>query len=232
MPNPPSWKTTLCRRSRTAYSIYLQLPSTRPYKRRKLPQNKLCKSSRFWDVTLCGPVKTHRRFRGTYFLLQKLNTRVLFCSLFDTEDGVDVFPGTQADFHWITKHYISEDRNLHCNRFEKLKSHKWLKFVMGDFVAGRKLYFIPKTSCRCHKFYGILYSSNSHHRRAVSRGEETLTWGVEGASHPQRQEKQFNIASVRSSHLKLNSAAWKNLTSASYLARTQQIQNLYTVIRS
>jgi hypothetical protein len=34
---------------------------------------------------------------------------------------------------------------------------------MGDFVAGHKRYFIPKTSCRCHKFYGILYSSNSHH---------------------------------------------------------------------
>lgn len=68
---------------------------------------------------------------------------------------------------------------------------------MGDFVAGRKLHFIPKTSCRCHKFYGVLYSRNSHHHRTGSRGEETLTWSVEGASYPQRQEKQFNIASVR-----------------------------------
>jgi hypothetical protein len=54
----------------------------------EVPTAVVMKSSIFWDITLCGPLKVNRRFGGTYSLLR---AGFLLVLIFDSEDGGDMF---------------------------------------------------------------------------------------------------------------------------------------------
>jgi hypothetical protein len=51
------------------------------------------KSSVFWDVTPCSPLKANRRFEGKYFLQLAtcFQAGFLLGLFFDPEDGGDMF---------------------------------------------------------------------------------------------------------------------------------------------
>jgi hypothetical protein len=85
------------------------------------------KSSVFWDITQCSPLKVHRRFGGTCHLhlqgqiISQARYQVVACFhagflhglFFDPEDGGDMFLRMSVDFKRTTRRYIPEDRALH-----------------------------------------------------------------------------------------------------------------------
>jgi hypothetical protein len=102
----------------------------------KHKQNENMKSTIFWDITMCSPLKASQRFGGTYrhhlqgwicwarhglppaFTLvscsvdSTLKTKVMYSSK------------TLANFHRTTWCYIPENSNLHNHHCENLKSYK------------------------------------------------------------------------------------------------------------
>jgi hypothetical protein len=49
------------------------------------------KSTIFWDITPCSPLKVNRHFGGTYLLATCLHAGFLLSYFFDSEDGGDMF---------------------------------------------------------------------------------------------------------------------------------------------
>jgi hypothetical protein len=97
-----------------------------------LKQN-LIRSSIFWDITLCNPLKVKRRFGGTCRL--HLQGRRISQALHQRDAGgkqrcydttemeATCSSETVVDFQRTTWCYIPEDRNLHNHRSENLKSY-------------------------------------------------------------------------------------------------------------
>jgi hypothetical protein len=90
------------------------------------------KSSIFWDITSCSPLKANGRFGGTCHLQHKdriSRARYQGESWWqaDPEDGGDMFPQKSAEFQRTIWPYIPEDRTLQClllvyvKRIEKME---------------------------------------------------------------------------------------------------------------
>jgi hypothetical protein len=102
----------------------------------KLHSQKLCflpKSSIFWDITLCSPLKVNQRFRGTCHLHLRGRRKSLLATCF-TPVSFSAYSLTMkmeatcscelsADFQWTTWCHIPEDRTLHDHQYENLKSY-------------------------------------------------------------------------------------------------------------
>jgi hypothetical protein len=80
----------------------------------------ILKSSIYWDITLCSPLKVSRRFRGTYrSLLQGRMSRARY------EHESRWQAETSVDFQRTTQRYIPEDRTPHNHRCEDLKFYRY-----------------------------------------------------------------------------------------------------------
>jgi hypothetical protein len=97
------------------------------------------KSTIFWDITPCSPLKVNRRFGGMYrlhlqgrrisrgrnqhaLLVTCFHADFLLSLFFDPEDGGDMFPWNVG---WLSTDYmanIPEDDTLHNHCCENLKS--------------------------------------------------------------------------------------------------------------
>jgi hypothetical protein len=100
----------------------------------------LIKSSVFWDITPCSPLKVDRCFGGTSHLhFQGRRIRqarnqseagrkqilVSFLAYYSTlKMEVTCSSETLIDFQRTTRPYIPEERTLHNHRCEELKSYK------------------------------------------------------------------------------------------------------------
>jgi hypothetical protein len=60
-------------------------------------------------------------FRAKEYTKHETNLKFLG-SFFNPEDGDTCFSKTSVGYHWVTLHYIPDDRTLH-NRCENLKSY-------------------------------------------------------------------------------------------------------------
>jgi hypothetical protein len=129
------------------------------------------KSSIFWDITHCSPLKVNRRFGGTYRLCLSPAFTLVSCSTYCSTLKMEAMCSseTSADFQRTTRHYIPEYNcsTLHNLSCENLKSYKCLHFYLARvaeekccvfrlglailqcpvFDSGRKkLYFITSKS--------------------------------------------------------------------------------------
>jgi hypothetical protein len=99
------------------------------------------KSSIVWDITLCSPLKVNRRFEGTCHLHMQdrrrnqqeadkhippicfmLTSCLLYC--FTMKMELKCFSETSPDFQRITQFCIPEDRTLHSDRCENVRSYE------------------------------------------------------------------------------------------------------------
>jgi hypothetical protein len=90
------------------------------------------KSSVFWDIMSCIPLKVNRRFGGTYRLI--IQDRRISQARNQCEAGrkkSSYSSETSVDFQRTTRRYIPEGRTLHKHRCENLKSCSML-FICKD----------------------------------------------------------------------------------------------------
>jgi hypothetical protein len=79
------------------------------------------KTTVFWDVTLCSPLKVNRRFVGIYRrVFATCYHPGILLGFFDPKDGGDMFYDTSVDFQRTTRRYIPEDSTFQTARL----SHK------------------------------------------------------------------------------------------------------------
>jgi hypothetical protein len=115
----------------------------------KKPKGKLWfyqKSTLFWDITPCSPLKVNRHFGGIYCLhlqgRRKSRARnqhesrwgaesfslplafmLICCSSYSSTLKMEAICSSEmsVDFQWSTRRYILEDSTLHNHRCENLK---------------------------------------------------------------------------------------------------------------
>jgi hypothetical protein len=87
------------------------------------------RSSVFWDITLCSPLKVNRRFGGTYRLhlqgrgiSRARNQRESRRKAETLKMEVTCSSETSVDFQRTTQRYIAEYRTLHNHSSENLTS--------------------------------------------------------------------------------------------------------------
>jgi hypothetical protein len=81
------------------------------------------KSTIFWDITPCSPLRFNLRFGGTECLPPAFTLVSCLAHFLDPEDGgVISSSGTSVDTR-TTRCYIPEDGTLHNHRCENLKSY-------------------------------------------------------------------------------------------------------------
>jgi hypothetical protein len=78
------------------------------------------KSSVFWDIRPCSPLKVNRRSRGTCHFHLHVKFLLGFSSTLRMEATCS--SETSVDSQRTTWRYIPEDRTLHNHRCENLKS--------------------------------------------------------------------------------------------------------------
>jgi hypothetical protein len=81
------------------------------------------KSTTFWDITPCSPLKVNRIFEGTYRSACHLSPWYLVRLFFDPEDGGDMFLRKLVDFKRTKRRYNPEHNVFHNHRCENLKSY-------------------------------------------------------------------------------------------------------------
>jgi hypothetical protein len=113
------------------------------------------RSSVFWDIAPCSPLKVNRRFRGTCYLHLLLQGRKISEARNQNEIGSmrSWFVGFQRTIGW----YIPEARSLHshlCDNlesyilFEALKRNSHIEICIFGFSLGYAISL----------FYSIMYS--------------------------------------------------------------------------
>jgi hypothetical protein len=117
------------------------------------------KSTVFWDIMPCSPLKVNQRFRGAYHLhLQgrrisrarnQWQALLVSCVAYSSTLKMEVicFPKTSVDFQWTTWHYIPEDSTLQMELAQK-SSKKLLLF---------KIYYYYYCCCCCCYFYFTIW---------------------------------------------------------------------------
>jgi hypothetical protein len=83
------------------------------------------KSSIFWDITPCSPLKADRLFGGIYRLhLQQAFTLVSYLAYSSTLKMEAICSSEiSVGFQRTTRRYLPEDGTLHNHRCENLKSY-------------------------------------------------------------------------------------------------------------
>jgi hypothetical protein len=88
------------------------------------------KSTVFWDITPCCPLKVNRRFGGTYCLNLQGRAELCCFTLVSSSANSSTLKmeaiwsfETSADFQRTTRRYIPEDGTLHNHRCENLKCY-------------------------------------------------------------------------------------------------------------
>jgi hypothetical protein len=100
-------------------------------------QRSSLKSSVFWDITPCSPLKVNWRFGGTCRLhlqgrrVSQVRNLLVACFLAwlilrPWRWGSHVTPETSVDFQRTTQRYIPEDLTLHNHHCENLKAYNLL----------------------------------------------------------------------------------------------------------
>jgi hypothetical protein len=98
------------------------------------------RSSVFWGITPCSPVKVNRRFgrtcrvhvQGGRIGQGRNLCKALLATCFTLVSGLDSYPSilymeatcfseTSVDFQRTKRRYIPEDSIVHCHRFENLE---------------------------------------------------------------------------------------------------------------
>jgi hypothetical protein len=94
------------------------------------------KSTNFWDITPCSPLRVNRRFGGTY----RLHLPWFFAELISSTLKMEKICSseTSVDTQRITRCYIPEDVTLHNYRCENFKSYSdsitYVLILESDFL--------------------------------------------------------------------------------------------------
>jgi hypothetical protein len=91
------------------------------------------KTSTFWDITPCSPVKLNQRFGGRLDACFMLVSCLAYSSTLKME--VTCSSGMSVDFHHNTWRYIPEDRTLQSHCCENLKSCICLMLASGGMIT-------------------------------------------------------------------------------------------------
>jgi hypothetical protein len=82
------------------------------------------KSTIFWNITPCSPLKVNSRFRGTYRLRFPTTFTQVSCSAYSSLRMKTICSfETSVDFQRTTRRYTPEDSTLHNQSCENLKSY-------------------------------------------------------------------------------------------------------------
>jgi hypothetical protein len=75
----------------------------------------LMKSTIFWDIMLCSPLKVNQHFRGTYHLHLQGRRISQARNQHESRWQAGLSSETSVDFRWTTWCYIPEDITLHTS---------------------------------------------------------------------------------------------------------------------
>jgi hypothetical protein len=96
------------------------------------------KSTVFWDIALCSPLKVHWRFGGTYRLPPAFT--LISCSAYSSALKKEAICSleTSVDFQRSTRRHIPEDNTLHVTQ---LFSISWIHCRKSPRLTNRQVPF-------------------------------------------------------------------------------------------